>query len=105
MAAEQFILIVYDISNDRRRTRLHDVLLNYGTPVQYSVFECLLKPADIAQMRKAVRRVIRPRTDQVRYYFLCKDCIRRTEVTSGAEVLQPAGPSIIVDKPCDAEGG
>lgn len=34
--ARQFVLVVYDISDDRRRTRLHNTLLDYGTPVQYS---------------------------------------------------------------------
>lgn len=28
MATKQFILVVYDISNDKRRTKLHDVLLS-----------------------------------------------------------------------------
>ena len=32
-------VVVYDISDSRRRRRLHDQLLNYGTGVQYSVFE------------------------------------------------------------------
>jgi CRISPR-associated protein Cas2 len=40
MNNKQFVVVVYDISNDKRRTRLHNALLDYGTPVQYSVFEC-----------------------------------------------------------------
>ena len=39
----QFIVVVYDISNDRRRVKLHNLFRDYGTPVQYSVFECYLK--------------------------------------------------------------
>lgn len=105
MASEQFILIVYDISNDRRRTKLHDVLLTYGTPVQYSVFECLLKPREIMRMKKAVRRVIRPRVDQVRVYYLCAGCVARTEVTSGREVLRCDEAAIVVDGARDADGG
>ncbi len=85
--ARQFVLVVYDISDDRRRTRLHNALLDYGTPVQYSVFECLLDKAGLAKMKKASLRVIRPRRDQVRYYYLCAQCLARTEVTSGPEVL------------------
>lgn len=37
-------------------------------------------------MKKATRRVIRPRRDQVRYCYLCARCLARTEVTSGAGV-------------------
>ena len=85
--AEQFVVVVYDISNDKRRSKLHDVLLNYGTPVQYSVFECLLEHKQLARMKQAVAKVIRPRKDQVRYYYLCDTCLAKTEVTSGPEVL------------------
>ena len=84
---KQFVVVVYDISNDRRRTKLHNVLLDYGTPVQYSVFECLLDAEGLARMKRAVAKVIRPRVDHVRYYYLCQSCLKKTEVTSGAEVL------------------
>ena len=83
----QFVVVVYDISNDKRRTKLHNVLLNYGTPVQYSVFECLLDADGLQRMRRAVGRVIRPKVDRVRYYYLCQSCLKKVEVTSGAEVL------------------
>lgn len=96
MAGRQFVLVVYDISNDRRRTRLHNALLDFGTPVQYSVFECLLDKAGLEEMKKAVRRVIRPRSDRVRFYYLCTMCVERTEVTSGAEVLSETKKTLIV---------
>jgi len=85
--AKQFVVVVYDISNDRRRTKLHNVLLDYGSPVQYSVFECLLDAKALARMKRAVGKVIRPRVDRVRFYYLCHGCLERVEVTSGAEVL------------------
>jgi CRISPR-associated protein Cas2 len=92
----QFVLVVYDISNDRRRTRLHNVLLDFGTPVQYSVFECLLDQAGLKRMKKAVMRVIRPRADRVRFYYLCAECVPRTEVTSGVEVLGGKEETLVV---------
>ena len=82
-----FLLVVYDISNDRRRTRLHDTLLDYGTPVQYSVFECIVDGERLARLKKAVGGVIKPQRDRVRFYTLCQACVARTEVTSGPEVL------------------
>jgi len=84
---KQFVVVVYDISNDRRRTKLHDALLNYGTPVQYSVFECLLDDDGLARMKRAVKKVIRPRVDRVRYYYLCQSCLKKVEITSGVDVL------------------
>jgi len=41
-----FILVTYDIENDRRRTKIHKVLEGYGISVQYSVFECFLSDED-----------------------------------------------------------
>lgn len=84
---KQFIVVVYDISNDKRRTKLHNTLKDFGTPVQYSVFECLLDAAELKKLKKAVAKVIKPRLDQVRYYYLCQSCLAKTEVTSGPEVL------------------
>ena len=91
----QFVLVAYDISDDKRRTRLHNTLLNYGTPVQYSVFECLLDQDGEKQMRAAVGRVIRPRKDHVRFYYLCGSCLKRVE-TSGAKEVLSALPAAIV---------
>ena len=36
-------MIAYDISEDRIRYRVAKILENYGTRVQYSVFECKLR--------------------------------------------------------------
>jgi CRISPR-associated protein Cas2 len=91
----QFALVVYDISDDKRRSKLHDVLLDYGTPVQYSVFECLLEPEQLERMKHAVAHVIRPRRDQVRYYYLCSACLAKTEVSSGPEVLHPTDVIVV----------
>lgn len=96
MAQAKFILVVYDISSDKRRTKLHNALLDFGTPVQYSVFECLLTEKQEQRMRKKVMKVIRPRQDRVRFYSLCADCLGRVQVTSGKEVLTAQPNSVIV---------
>lgn len=98
MAEKQFVLVVYDISNDKRRTKLHNVLLDFGTPVQYSVFESLLSKDDLRKMKKAALRVIKPKVDKVRYYPLCENCIQKIEITSGVEVLHDAPAAIIVEE-------
>lgn len=96
MSTQKFILIVYDISNDRRRTRLHDLLLDYGTPVQYSVFECLLTAKEEEKMVKSIRKLISPRKDAVRYYTLCADCLAKTVITSGKELTKPPAGALVV---------
>jgi CRISPR-associated protein Cas2 len=94
--AEQFILVAYDISDDKRRTRLHNALLDYGTPVQYSVFECLLEKKEERKMRAAVQRTIKPTKDHVRFYYLCASCLRKVETTGKREILSDLPPAVIV---------
>ncbi len=96
MAETSFILITYDISNDKRRRKLHNTLLNYGTPVQYSVFECLLDKKSEQKMRQAVDRVIKPRKDHVRFYYLCQNCLQKFESSGGQELLSEPPPAFIV---------
>lgn len=93
---KQFLLVVYDISNDRRRTKLHNLLLDFGTPVQYSVFECLLAPDEAQKMKQAVRKIIRPQKDNVRYYSLCEACLKKAQTTIGAQVLSQEPREIVV---------
>ena len=96
MADKKFFLIVYDISNDRRRTKLHNVLLDFGTPVQYSVFECLLEPDQTEKMRRAIARTVRPKKDRVRVYPLCATCLEQVRITSGKDVIGEPPPALVV---------
>ncbi len=92
----RMVVVAYDISNDRRRTRLYKLLLRFGTPVQLSVFECLLDDAQYQTMRAAVRKVIRPRLDHVRYYHLCAACMERIETTAaGDKPAEEAGSWVV----------
>ena len=88
MAKRPFYLVVYDIHDDRRRVRLHNRLLAYGSPVQYSVFECLLTKEELSKMLRMIERTMRKREDHVRVYALCDACVKRVKVYGeGREVL------------------
>ncbi len=95
---KQFVLIVYDISNDKRRTKLHNLLLDYGTPVQYSVFECILEAKNLSKLKVAAGRITHrgKRKDNVRYYFLCADCVNRIESSRPEEVNKSDPPHTLV---------
>jgi CRISPR-associated protein Cas2 len=69
-----FIVVAYDVANDRRRARLQSVLRKYGLPVQESVFECELDAGEAKRMKREVRTTIRKRTDHVRFYTICAAC-------------------------------
>jgi len=93
---KQFVLIVYDISSDKRRTKLHNLLLDYGTPVQYSAFECILDAKNLSKLKKAAGRIVRKRVDNVRYYFLCADCVNRIESSRPEEINKSQPPQTMV---------
>lgn len=79
-----FLVVSYDIPDDRRRTRLHKQLKGFGTRVQYSVFECILDEAQFARLDLLVRQTIDPHEDLVRYYRLCEACVPRITALGGA---------------------
>lgn len=95
MEDKDFYLIVYDISNDRRRNKLHTALLDFGTPVQYSVFECLISKANEKRMKQAIHSIIKQKVDEVRIYPVCERCLRKVEITAGVDVLRKT-PAVIV---------
>lgn len=81
-----FIVVSYDIVDDKRRTKVHKALKNFGTPVQYSVFECQLDSPTLARLQKRLKALIRPQEDSVRYYTLCEACLAKVKVAGRGEV-------------------
>ena len=92
----QFILVTYDIENDRRRTKIHKVLEGYGISVQYSVFECFLSDEDYAGLRIRPQKLMDPKhpLDSIRYYHLCRGCVEKVDV-DGNRSFEIASPFII----------
>lgn len=76
------LVVAYDVADDRRRVRLHTLLLGFGEPAQESVFECDLDERRTRELRQRIRRLIRP-SDKVRYYPLCAACAVRIEDGDG----------------------
>ena len=93
---KQFYIVVYDISNDRRRTRLHNRLQDYGSPVQYSVFECILDAKQLVRMKKMIKRTIKESEDQVRIYHLCEACLQKTWLSRASVEVLDDPPAIVV---------
>ena len=61
----QFLVVSYDIPSDHRRTKVMKTMEGFGARVQYSVFECRLKPNEIGDLRKKLKKLI-GREDSVR---------------------------------------
>ena len=79
-----FVLVSYDVSTldkagRRRLRRVAKICKNYGQRVQFSVFECLVDPAQWAVMRQKLIDEIEPQTDSLRFYSLGANWKRRVE--------------------------
>ena len=71
-------VIAYDVSDNRNRTRLYRLLTDYGTPIQYSVFECFVTSKQIEELQSAALALIDRRTDSFRFFEICRSCTGRT---------------------------
>ncbi len=66
-------MITYDITDNKIRKTVHDLLRDHGQRVQYSVFECRLSKQQLQQLRKIVSQTI-DSDDRIRWYPLCSWC-------------------------------
>jgi CRISPR-associated protein Cas2 len=83
MRGKTFIVVSYDIPDDRRRNRLCRTLKGFGHHVQYSVFECLLDTQTLQCLQETVQNIIKPPEDHVRYYKLCEGCEQKIQAIGG----------------------
>jgi CRISPR-associated protein Cas2 len=70
----QWLVISYDSPNDKRRTKMLKALEGFGKRVQYSVFECEVRPTDVAGLRARLEKLLQQDEDDVRVYPLCENC-------------------------------
>lgn len=80
-----FVVVSYDISEDKRRTKIHNILKSYGQWMQYSLFECNLTKTEYAKLRSRLNRLIKS-DDSIRFYFLCSCCQGKVERIGGEAV-------------------
>ena len=90
-----YVVVCYDISDNRRRTRLHELLLGYGNPVQKSVFECQLTQRQLQRLRARAKGYARKQGESIRYYLMCGRCQERTQL-DGTPLLEAAMPKDFV---------
>ncbi|MGB9861547.1 MAG: CRISPR-associated endonuclease Cas2 [Candidatus Bipolaricaulaceae bacterium] len=78
-----YVVVAYDISDDRRRERVAKILEGYGERVQYSVFECRLDRMQYLRLRHKLEEVIDRESDMISFYFLCETDVQRIERIGG----------------------
>jgi len=83
---KQFVVISYDISNDKRRLKVMKNLQDYGTRVQFSVFECRLESGQLDILKRRMKPLAREHQDSIRFYYLSVDDVQRIEVIGNGSV-------------------
>lgn len=81
---KNFIIVSYDISDNKRRTKIHKALKAYGEWVQYSIFECRLTKTEYAKLRARLNPLIDVDEDSIRFYSVCESCRVKVERIGGA---------------------
>lgn len=95
-----FVLVSYDVATSeeggqKRLRRVAKVCQNYGQRVQYSVFECLVDPAQWTALRQHLIDEIDPVQDSLRFYLLGANWRHRVEHIGAKPAIDMEGPMIV----------
>jgi len=95
-----FVLVSYDVATSepggpRRLRRVAKVCKNFGQRVQFSVFECIVDPAQWTAFRQRLISEIDPDADSLRFYFLGANWRHRVEHVGAKASIDQEGPLVI----------
>ena len=69
--------VAYDITDDRRRNKVAKILKDFGSRVQYSVFECNTDRQALLRLQNRLEKAIDLQEDTITFYHLCAVCEKR----------------------------
>jgi CRISPR-associated protein Cas2 len=74
MAKDPNTLLVYDIPDDRKRTKVADVCLDYGLDrIQYSAFRGWLLPTQQEELFLKVKKVLGKKPGNIQMFPVCAE--------------------------------
>jgi CRISPR-associated protein Cas2 len=91
------VLVSYDVmvtseGGKKRLRQIAKACKNHGQRVQFSVFECVVEPAQWVQLKNTLEKIIDEKSDSLRYYYLGANYRHRIEHIG-------AKPAYDVDEP------
>jgi len=95
-----FVLVSYDVAvsepgGQKRLRRVAKVCKDSGQRVQFSVFECIVDPAQWAMLRERLLAEINPDEDSHRFYYLGSNWRHRVEHVGAKKPFDQEGPLIV----------
>jgi len=96
--SRRFIAVSYDVTDDRRRTKLARALRDFGERVLKSGFELWLEDEEYDRLYRRIEFLMDPAEDQLRIYPLCAKCRRRARVIGGDSptLLAPSPNTVVI---------
>ena len=88
-------VVIYDISDDKRRKRVFNLLEGYGQRVQFSAFECVLNDRKFEELRSRLIKVVKMNEDSVRFYPISKHTLGQV-IVWGEPPLTQIPSSVVV---------
>lgn len=82
-------VVAYDISSNKRRTKVHKTLSGYGQWTQFSLFECHLNDKQYLELRHKLDDILEHQQDSVRFYPMCRGCVDKVETVGGEKPHDP----------------
>lgn len=74
MDGQSYYLVLYDVSDDKRRRLLFKMLKSFGASYQYSVFEARLDDRQLVRLEAKIKEFISKSEDRVAVLKLCNSC-------------------------------
>lgn len=95
-----FVLVTYDVKTSdpggtKRLRRVAKACKDFGQRVQFSVFECIVDPAQWTVLQQRLIDEIDEEVDSLRFYFLGSNWKHRVEHIGAKESIDQEGPLII----------
>jgi len=95
-----FVIVSYDVATDegkgqRRLRRVAKACEDYGQRVQYSVFECIVNPAQWTKLKERLISEINHDKDSLRFYYLGSNWHHRVEHIGAKAPIDQEGPLIV----------
>ena len=90
------VLVTYDVNTEspggkKRLHRVAKICQNFGQRVQNSVFECLVDPSQLIELKYQIQKEIDNDKDSIRYYYLGSNWKRRVEHIGSKKTYDPEG--------------
>lgn len=94
------VVVSYDVSTikpegRRRLRRVAKICLDFGQRVQNSVFECVVDPGQLTDLRLRLLSAFDEKEDSLRFYFLGSNWRGRVEHFGIKHVLDLDGPLVV----------